>query len=51
MEFLPGKLATAVIGVKNTGDKAFNVSAVIANLALVGSPDGNIFNFTGQVSL
>lgn len=50
LEFFPGKLSTAISGVRNTGKEAVNVSAVSAALALVSNPDGFVFNFSGLVS-
>jgi hypothetical protein len=50
MEFFPGKMATTVLGVRNLGIAELNITAAVANLALVSAPDGNIFNFTSLVS-
>ena len=42
-----GKHIAAVLGIRNTGDEGFNVSAIQGNLALVTDPSGNVMNFTG----
>ena len=50
-EFTAGKPASAVVGVRNDGPAAFNISATMGTLALVSNPSGSIYNFTGMVSL
>jgi len=50
-EFTAGKPASAVVGVRNDGAAAFNISATMGTLALVSNPSGSIYNFTGMVSL
>ena len=48
LEFVPGKLARAVVGVVNGGAEAVNVTAALAALAHVATPGAPIFNFTAQ---
>jgi hypothetical protein len=50
LEFAPGKLATAIIGVKNRGSSSVNITAAIGGLALVSNPAGSVYNFTSIVS-
>lgn len=47
-EFFPGKLVTAVLGVRNAGAAPVNVSYAAANLASPYNASLNIWNFTGQ---
>jgi hypothetical protein len=49
MEFFPGKLVTCVIGVRNNGGAAVNISAAVASLASPFNADVKIYNFTAQV--
>ena len=48
LEFVPGKLARAVVGLVNGGAEAVNVTAALAALAHVSAPDAPIYNFTAQ---
>lgn len=48
-EFFPGKLVTAVLGVRNAGGNPINVTYAAANLASPYNASLNIYNFTGQV--
>ena len=47
--FFPGKSASAVLGFKNIGSDALNVTYAVANLASPYNATMNLFNFTGQV--
>lgn len=51
MEFFPGKVTTSVIGVRNVGQSPVNITAAMGNLALVSSPEGNVYNFSSLVSV
>jgi hypothetical protein len=51
LEFIPGKTSVAVIGARNLGKTAVNVSAAWAQLALVSNAEGSIYNFSAAVSL
>lgn len=47
--FFPGKQASLVLGVKNTGTAALNVTYAAANLASPYNASMTMFNFTGVV--
>ena len=48
--FFPGKPASCVLGVRNTGSVPINVTYALANLASPYNASMNLFNFTGSVS-
>jgi hypothetical protein len=48
--FFPGKPASCVLGVRNTGSAPINVTYALANLASPYNASMNLFNFTGSVS-
>lgn len=50
MEVVPGKVSTAIIGVRNMEDSPVNVTAAFAELALVSAPEGSVYNFSALVS-
>ena len=47
--FFPGKAASCVMGVRNTGSTTFNVTYAMAHLASPYNASMNLFNFTGAV--
>ena len=47
--FFPGKAASCVMGVRNTGSTTFNVTYAMAHLASPYNESMNLFNFTGAV--
>jgi len=49
LEFHPGKLVSALMGVRNVGESSVNLTLAVGNLAFVNEPAGNVFNFTGAV--
>ena len=49
MEVIPGKLTTAIIGVRNVGDGPINITAAMGGLALVSNPEGSVYNFSAVV--
>lgn len=51
MEFSPGDIALAMIGIRNTGETNLNISATMGSLAMTTDPDGNVYNFTTIVRL
>ncbi|EFN57610.1 hypothetical protein CHLNCDRAFT_59615 [Chlorella variabilis] len=48
MSFFPGKAASCVLGVRNTGVAPLNVTYALANLASPYNASMNLFNFTGS---
>jgi hypothetical protein len=47
--FFPGKPASCVLGVRNTGVAPVNVTYAVAHLASPYNASMNLYNFTGSV--